>query len=154
MIIYNQTSTFKKNVGGILIGFLIIPAIFLFIQGYIFYGIVLIIIYLAFETSRTGVNFNFGEFEFTDFREVLFIKIRQKESISLNTFSRYRVKLQTTTTTMRANFVQHSTVSQEHHTVELFNKHQGEFLPIVKSDISQIQPLLIKLEEQNIILKD
>jgi len=155
MIIYNQTSTSKKYVSGILIGFLILPAIFLFIQGFIFYGIVLIIIYLAFETSRTGVDFNFGESEFTDFREVLFfIKIRQGESINLDTFSHYRVKLQNNTTTVSANWAQYSTVSQEHHTLELFNKHKGEFLEIVKSDVSQIQPLLIKLEEQNIILKN
>lgn len=136
-------------------GFLIVPAILLFIQGFIFYGIVLIIIYLAFETSRTGVDFNFRESKFTDFREVLFfIKIRQEESINLKTFSHYRVKLQNNKITVSANLVQNSTVSQKHYTLELFNKHQGEFLEIVKSDVSQIQPLLIKLEEQNIILKN
>lgn len=136
-------------------GFLIAPAILLFIQGFIFYGIVLIIIYLAFETSRTGVDFNFDESKFTDFREVFFfIKIRQEESINLNTFSHYRVELQNNKTTVMANWVQNSTVSQKHNTLELFNKHKGEFLQIVKSDVSQIQPLLIKLEEQNIILKN
>jgi len=155
MIIYNQTSTSKRYVSGILMGFLILPAIWLFIQGSIFYGIVLIIIYMAFETSRTGVDFNFGESKFTDFREVLFfIKIRQEESISLNTFSHYRVKLQNNNNTVRANFVQYSTFSQKHYTLELFNKHKSEFLQIVKSHVSQIEPLLIKLEEQNIILKN
>lgn len=155
MIIYNQTSTSKKYVGGILMGLLIIPAILLFTQGFIFYGIVLIIIYLAFETTRTGVDFNFGESRFTDFREVLFfIKIRQAESINLSTFSHYRVELENKETAVSANFVQHSTVSQEHHTLELFNRQKGEFLQIVKSDIGQIQPLLTKLEEQNIALKD
>lgn len=154
MIIYNQTSTFKKYLGGILIGFLILPAIFLFIQGFIFYGILLIIIYLAFETSRTGVDFNFGESKFTGFREVLFfIKIRKGESINLNTFSHYRINLQNNDYTVRANLVQGSTVSQKHHTLELFNKQKGEFLQILKSDDSEIQALLIKLEEQNIILR-
>ena len=155
MIIYNQTSTSKKYVGGILMGFLIIPAILLFIQGFIFFGIILILIYFAFETSRTGVDFNFGESKFTDFREVFFfIKIRYKESISLNTFSHYRVELQKNRTNVSANWVQNSTVSQEHHTLELFDKHKGEFLQIVKSDLSQVQPLLIKLEEQHIILEN
>jgi hypothetical protein len=155
MIIYNQTSTSKKYVGGILMGFLILPAILLFIQGFIFYGILLIIIYLAIETSRTGVDFNFGESKFTDFREVLFfIKIRKGESINLNTFSHYRVNQQHDKTGVMANWAQHSTVSQKHNTLELFNKHKGEFLPIVKSDVNQLQPLLIKLEEQNIILKN
>lgn len=155
MIIYNQTSTSKRYVSGILMGFLIVPAILLFIQGFIFYGIVLIIIYLAFETSRTGVDFNFSESKFTDFREVLFfIKIRQKESINLDAFSYYRVMLLNKQTPMMANWVQNSTVSQKQYTLELFNKHKGEFLQIVKSDVSQIQPLLIKLEEQNIILKN
>lgn len=135
-------------------GALIVPAILLFNQGYIFYGIVLIIIYLAFETSRTGVDFNFSESKFTDFREVLFIKIRQGQSINLNTFSHYKIKLQKNNTNVSANWAQHSTVSQEHHTLELFNKHKGEFVEVVKSDGSQVQPLLIKLEEQNIILKD
>lgn len=155
MIIYNQTSTSKKYVGGILMGLLIIPAILLFTQGFIFYGIVLIIIYLAFETTRTGVDFNFGESRFTDFREVLFlIKIRQAESINLSTFSHYRVELENKETNVSANFVQHATVSQECHTLEFFNRQKGEFLQIVKSDIGQIQPLLTKLEEQNIALKD
>lgn len=153
MIVYNQTSTSKKYASGILIGFLIIPAILLFIQGFIFYGIVLIIFYLAFETYRAGVDFNFGESRFTNFREVFFIKIRQAESNELSTFSHYRVKLQNNTITMSANFVQTSTVSQEHHTLELFKKDKGEYLQIVKSDVNQIQPLLIKLEEQNITSK-
>ena len=110
---------------------------------------------MAFETYRTGVDFNFGESKFTDFREVLFfIKIRKGESINLDTFSHYRVMLLNKQTAVMANWVQSSTVSQEHHTLELFNKHKGEFLPIVKNDVNQIQPLLIKLEEQHIILKD
>lgn len=155
MIIYNQTSARKKYIGGMLMGFLVLPAILLFVQGSIFYGIVLIIIYLAFETSRTGVDFNFGESKFTDFREVIFfIKIRKGESINLGTFSHYRVIQQNNETTVSANWVQSSTVSQTHSTLELFNKHKGEFVQIVNSDQSQIQPLLIKLEEQNIILKD
>lgn len=155
MVIYNQTSTTKRYISGILIGFLIAPAIWLFSQGFIFYGIVLIIIYLAFETSRTGVDFNFDESKFTDFREVLFfIKIRKGDSININTFSNYRVKLENNEVTVSANWVQNSTLSQEHHTLELFNKHKGEFLQIVKSDESQIQPVLNKLEEQNITLKD
>lgn len=155
MKIYNQTSTSKKYIGGILIGFLIAPAIFLFIQGFIFYGIILIIIYLAFETSRTGVDFNFDDSKFTGFREVLFfIKIRKEESIDLNTFSYYRVELQNNSSTMSANFVQSSTVSQEHYTLELFNQDKGEFLQIVKSDVDQIQPLLIKLEERKIVSKN
>lgn len=155
MIIYNQTSARKKYVGGMLMGFLVLPAIFLFIQGFIFYGILLLIIYLAFETYRTGVDFNFGESKFTDFREVLFfIKIRKGESINLDTFSHYRVLLENKQTAVMANWAQHSRVSQKHHTLELFNKHKGEFLPIVKNDVNQIQPLLIKLEEQHIILKD
>lgn len=153
MMVYNQTSTSKKYAGGILIGFLIIPAILLFTQGFIFYGIVLIIFYLAFETYRAGVDFNFDESRITYFREVFFIKIRQAESNELNTFSHYRVKLQNNTITMSANFVQTSTVSQEHLTLELFKKDKGEFLQIVKSDMDQIQPLLIKLEEQNITSK-
>ncbi|GAB5527797.1 MAG: hypothetical protein Roseis2KO_56690 [Roseivirga sp.] len=154
MIIYNQTSTSRKYVSGILMGFLIIPAILLFNQGFIFYGVVLIIAYLVFETSRTGVDFNFRESKFTDFREVFFIKIRKGEGFDLNTFSHYRVKLQKNNTTVSANLVQQSTVSQEHHTLELFDKHEGEFVEIVKSDGSQLQPLLIKLEEQNVTLKD
>lgn len=155
MTIYNQTSTSKKYVGGVLMGLLIIPAIFLFINGYVFYGIVLIIIYLAFETYRTGVDFNFGESKLTGFREVFFfIKIRKGGSINLDTFSHYRVNQQSNTTAMWGNLVQGSTVSQEHHTLELFNKDKGEFVQIVKSDDSEVQPLLIKLEEQNILLKD
>lgn len=155
MKIYNQTSTSKKYIGGILIGFLIAPAIFLIIQGFILYGIILIIIYLAFETSRTGVDFDFADSKFTSFREVLFfIKIRQEGSIALNLFSYYRVVLQNNNTTVSANFVQSSTVTQEHYTLELFNKDKGEFLQIVKSDVSLIKPLLIKLEEQNITSKD
>ncbi len=155
MIIYNQTSTAKKYVSGILIGFSILPAIFLFIQGLIFYGVVLIIIYLAFETSRTGVDFNFDESKFTDFKEVLFfIKIRKGESINLNTFSHYRVKQNSNETNVSANWVQHTTVSQEHSTLELLNKKTGEFLQIVKSDERQIQPILIKLEERHITLKN
>ena len=155
MIIYNQNSTRKRYVGGILMGFLILPAILLFSQGYIFYGILLIIIYLAFETSRTGVDFNFGESKFTDFREVLFfIKIRKTKNTNLNTFSHYRINLQHDKTAVMANWVQSSTVSKNNETLELFNKHKGEFLQIVKCDVDQIQPLLIKLEEQNIILKN
>lgn len=155
MIIYNQTTTFKKYLGGILIGFLILPAILLFMQAFIFYGIVLIIIYLAFETSRTGVDFNFGESKFTGFREVFFfIKIRKRESVNLNAFSHYRINLQNDDYTVRANYVQHSTIKEKYHILELFNKHKGEFSQIVKSDDNQIQPLLIKLEEQNITLKD
>jgi len=155
MTIYNQTSTSKKYVGGILMGLLVIPAIFLFIEGFILYGIVLIIIYLAFETSRTGVVFDFGESKLTDFREVLFfIKIRKGGRINLDRFSHYRVNLENNTTTMWGNFVQGSAVSQEHHTLELFNKQEGEFLQIVKSDDSELQPLLSKLEEHSIFLKD
>jgi len=155
MKIYNQTSTRKSYVGGILMGFLILPAILLFIQGFIFLGIVLIIIYLAFETSRTGVDFDFGESNLTDFREVLFfIKIRQKESINLDAFSYYRVMLLNKQTAVMANWAQSSTVSQTHYRLELFNKQKGEFVQIVKSDQNQIQPLLVKLEEQNIILKE
>lgn len=36
MIIYNQSSTFKKYVNGILMGLLIIPAIVLFIKDLFF----------------------------------------------------------------------------------------------------------------------
>ena len=155
MIIYNQTSTRKRYIGGILMGFLVLPAILLFSQGYIFYGILLLIIYLAFETTRTGVDFNFDESKFTDFREVFFyIKIRKPKSTNLNTFSHYRLNLQHDKTGVMANWVQSSTVSQNHETLEFFDKLEGEFLQIVKSDVSQLQPLLIKLEEQNIILKN
>ncbi len=152
MIVYNQTSTSKRYVSGMLMFFLIAPAIWLFTLGYIFYGIVLIIIYLAFETSRTGVDFD--ESKFTGFREVLFfIKIRQGESNNLDSFSHYRVKQQNDEVTVSANWAQSSTVSQEHYTLELFDKHKGEFLQLVKSDVSQIQPILIELEKQNIVLK-
>lgn len=155
MIIYNQTSTAKKYVSGILMGVLLLPAIYLFIQGLIFYGIVLVILYLAFETSRTGVDFNFGESKLTDFREAFFfIKFQKGRSVELDAFSHYRVKQKNNRATVSANWAQYSTVSQEHHTLELFNKHKAEFLEIVKSDVSQIQPLLIKLEEQNIMLKN
>ena len=154
MIIYNQTSTTKKYVGGILIGLLIIPAIFLFIKGLIIYGVVLIIIYLAFETSRTGVDFDFGESKLKGFREILFfIKIQQGKSTDLDSFSHYRLSLQNDQTNVSANWAQQSTVSQEYHSLELFDKHQGEFLEIIKSDVSQIEPLLNKLEEQNIVLE-
>ena len=155
MVIYNQTSTSKRYQSGILMGLLIGPAIYLFIQGLIFYGIVLTIMYLAFETLRTGVEFDFDKAKLTGFREVLFfIKIRKAKSTNLKTFSHYRVNQENDKTTMLANWVQHSTVSQEYCALELFNKHNSEFLQIVKSDVSQIQPLLVKLEEQNISLKN
>ena len=155
MIIYNQATTFKKYVSGILIGLLIIPAILLFIQGFILFGVLLTLVYLVIETSRSGVDFNFEKSHFSKFREVLFfIKIRQKESARLDSFSHYRVKVQHDDTTVRANFVQSSTISQDHHSLELFDKQEGEFLQIVKSDARQLQPLLISLEEKNIFLKD
>ena len=138
-----------------LIGVLVLPAIWLITEGLIVYGVLLLIIYLAFETSRTGVDFNFTESNITDFREVLFfMKIRNKESIRLDTFSHYRVSQGTDEQTVRANYVQNSTVSQAYHTLELFNKQKGEFSPIVKGDMSQIQPVLSKLVEQNIHVKD
>lgn len=151
MIIYNQTPTSKKYVSGVLMGVLIGPAIYLFTLGYIFYGIVLIIIYLAFETSRTGVHFDFDHARFTGFREVLFIKMRKAVSADLNTFSHYRVTQENNAVTVSANWAQYSTISQEHFTLELFDKHKAEFLPIVKSDVGQIQPLLTELEAQNIV---
>jgi len=152
MIIYNQTSTSKKYTSGILMGFFIVPAILLFMQGFVLYGIVLIFIYLAIETSRTGVDFNFDEAKFSGFREVLFfIKIQQGKSNHLNAFSHYRVTQAHTQTTVFANWVQHSTISQEQCELALFDKHKGEFLPIVQSDFSQIQPLLVILEAQQII---
>ena len=154
MIIYNKASTAKKYVSGVLMGVFVLPAIYLFTLGFIFYGIGLIIIYLASETLRSGVDFNFNESKLTAFREVLFIKVRKGERRNLDSFSHYRVKLKNETATMSANWVQTSTVSQERHTLELFNQHNGEFLEIVKSDVSEIQPLLIKLEEQNITSKD
>ena len=155
MIIYNQTSTFKKYAGGIAMGVLIIPAILLIIEGFIFFGIVLIILYLAFETFRTGVDFNISESKITDFREVLFIiKIRKKVSKRLDTFSHYRIKEGTDEQTIVANYVQNSTVSQEHHTLELLNKQTGEFSEIVKSGLDRIQPLLIELEAHGIVSED
>lgn len=155
MIIYNQTSTFKKYLSGMLIGVLVLPAIWLFTQGLIVYGVVLLIVYLAFETSRTGVDFNFSESKISDFREVLFfMKIRKQESTQLNKFSHYRVSQGTDEQSVMANYVQNSTVTQEYHTLELFNKAKGEFSLIVKGDISQIQPVLSQLEEQNIRVKD
>ena len=84
MIVYNQTPTSKKFLSGILMGVLVGPAIYLFTLGLVFYGIVLIIIYLAYETWRSGVDFNFGEASFTAFREVFFIKIRQGKSNHLD----------------------------------------------------------------------
>ena len=151
MIIYNQASTAKKYVSGVLMGVLILPAIYLFTLGYVFLGIVLIIIYLASETLRSGVDFNFDESKLTKFREVLFIKIRQGDSKNLGTFSHYRVKQQNEVATISANWVQTSTVSQEQHTLELFNKDKGEFLEVVKNEVDEIHPLLIRLEEQNIV---
>lgn len=151
MVIYNQTTTGKKYASGILMGALLIPAFYLFTQGYIFYGIALVIVYLGFETSRSGVGFDFGNSRFSSFREVLFfIKIPRGKSGNLDTFSHYRVGLQSNTATMSANWVQTSTVTQEHQTLELFNKDKNEFLEVVKSDVDQIQPLVNKLEEQNI----
>lgn len=155
MIIYNQSSTFKKYLNGILMGLLIIPAIVLFIQGFILFGVLLTIVYLVIETSRTGVDFNFEKSHFSKFREVLFfIKIRQKESTPLDSFSHYKVKAQIDDTTVRANFVQSAMVSQDHYSLELFDKQKDEFLQIVKSDTRKLQPLLIRLEEQNIISAD
>ena len=154
MIIYNQTSTAKKYLSGILMGALLLPAIYLFTQGYIIYGIVLVIIYLAFETFRTGVDFDFGEAKFTDFREVFFIKIRKAASNQLDTFTRYRLELQNINATVSANWAQYSTVSQEQCSLALFDKSKGEFLHVVNSDVSQIQPLVIKLEEQKIVLEE
>lgn len=152
MIIYNQTSTSRKYIGGILIGLLIGPAIYLFIQGLIFYGVVLVIIYLAFETYRTGVDFDFENAKFTHFRELLFVKIQQGGSMNLDSFSHYRVNQESFKTNVSANYVQNSTISQEQHTLELLNKHKGEFVEIVKSNNSKLQPLLIQLEEENIVL--
>ena len=154
MIVYNQTPTSKKFLSGILMGVLVGPAIYLFTLGLVFYGIVLIIIYLAYETWRSGVDFNFDESYFTAFSEVFFIKIRQGKSTDLDSISHYRARQENNLATVSANWAQSSTVSQETHTLELFDKHSGEFLEIVKSDVNQIQPLLVKLEEQHIILKD
>lgn len=155
MIIYNQTSTTKKYIGGILIGFLILPAILLFIQGYIFYAVVLLIVYLIVESSRTGVNFNFDDSTFRPFREVLWlIRIGTGEPIELSCFSHYRINQETEEASVMANWVQNSTISQEQCTLALFDQQKGEFLPIVKSNAAQLQPLLIKLEEQHIIQAD
>lgn len=53
-----------------------------------------------------------------------------------------------------ANWAQQSTVSQEHHSLELFNKQKGDYVSVLKNEIDQIKPLLVKLEEQNITVKD
>ena len=155
MIIYNQTPTSKRYSSGLAMGFLIVPAILLFMQGFILYGIALIIVYLAFETSRTGVDFDFGKSKFRAFREVFFfIKFRKAESTDLNTFSHYRVKEENTNTKVLANWAQESAVSQKHFELELFDKQKSEFLQVVKSDFDQIEPLLVKLEEQNIVVEN
>ena len=80
MTIYNQTSTTKKYIGGMLIAILILPAVGLFIQGYVLSGIIITLTYFIIETSRTGVRFDFNENKFTFFREFLFmIKVPLKE---------------------------------------------------------------------------
>ena len=69
-----------------------LPAIYLFTQGYILFGVLLIVIYLAFETTRTGVIFDFDSASITNFREVFFfIKIPQSGGLDLRDISHYRV---------------------------------------------------------------
>lgn len=134
-------------------GCLILPAIFLMTKGFIFYGIALIIIYLAFETFRTGVEFDFDEAKLKGFKEVFFfIKTRQSNSTDLSEFSHYRLRQGHNETSVSANWAQQSTISQTHQTLELYHKQEGYFQQVVKSDYDQLQPLLEKLEEQHITL--
>lgn len=155
MVVYNQTSTSKKYVGGFLIGIMVLPAILLIAKGLIHYGIALLIIYLIIETSKTGCDFNFEKAKITRFKEALFIfKIPLKLNSKLNTFSHYRVKRGSDLVTMSANWAQHSTVSEEHYVLELLNRNKGVFEEVIKSDFDQIQSLVIKLEEKGLIAKN
>ncbi|GEM_PF-3144378 len=152
MIIYNQTSTAKRFLSGILIGVLVLPAIWLLAEGFMLYGLALVIIYLAFETHRTGVHFDFVEGKLSAFREVFFIKIPKGAVSQLNAFNYYRIVEEHKEATISANWVQSSTISQTHQILELFNTHNGEFEQIVKSNSEQLKPLLDRLEERDISL--
>lgn len=133
-----------------LIGVLIIPAVWLFIQSFIVYGIILTLSYLVIESSRTGVEFDFHQSKLTRFREFLFFMKIPLTRNGLNDFSYYRVRLQDDNTTVSANWVQYTTVAQEHCILDLLHKNKGEFIEIVKSEHSLLQSVFKALEEQNI----
>jgi hypothetical protein len=155
MTIYNQTANSKRFLSGVLIGVLIGPAIYLFTLGHVVPGVLLPLIYLAFETFRIGVIFDFELGQFSKFQQVLYlIKIPLGKPKTLSSFSHYRLVFGHDDANISANWAQSTSVSQDYYTLSLWNTEEERFTSVLKCDYDKLQALLQQLEESHIYAVD
>lgn len=148
MKIYSKASVVKDYLLGILVGFLVLPAIILFSTNDI-NGIIPLLAFIIIATHRRGVKFEVDNPRVFKFNELIFF-LRFGKHINLKDFSEYRIRFESKTYRLNANIVQYSDVNQKRCVLEIFSQQEEKYFTLVKTTIEEIKPLIKKLEQAGI----